>query len=401
MSSQLTGKSSAKVDSPARPYTSAFTRLPSWLDGLRFIVILFVTTRTLLTVIGVYSRQFLEPFHGQHYYWVYSRHLWLDIWGVWDTGWFLEIAQSGYSTALSADPIKLNQANYCFFPLYPLLMRLFAPHYYVGGLLIANFCLMAGSLLLYRLVLLESNRETALRSVKYFYLMPAGFVLSAGFSESLFVALALACFYFARRPEPKWWLVGLSGFFLCLTRPNGIIALFPLGFEYLRHCHFQFRRIRSNVLWLMLLPAGIGAYSAYCHRLTGDWLAYVHVRATGWKHAYQNPFNLIIDNLFSRGPEDQVNAVFTVILIGVIVWAWRRFPFAYWSWAALNLAVLLVNGQAVMNSMFRYAIVIFPLAILLGGLCENRRRDELMSVGLALIQAFLMVFWANGFHVIV
>ena len=44
-----------------------------------------------LTLVGVVARGMIDPLHGRSYRWVYSDRLWLDVWGVWDTGWFLQI----------------------------------------------------------------------------------------------------------------------------------------------------------------------------------------------------------------------------------------------------------------------------------------------------------------------
>jgi len=61
----------------------------------------FFITRTLLTLIGVTSRIILESHRGRGRSDVLKK-VWLDIWGVWDTGWYLNIAQNWYTTDINS-----------------------------------------------------------------------------------------------------------------------------------------------------------------------------------------------------------------------------------------------------------------------------------------------------------
>src|SRR5207244_4089316 len=89
---------------------------------LKAILLLFVTSRIALTLVGVVARLVLGPFHPKRPRWIYSQHLWLDLWGVWDTDYYLRIAEHGYS-----DPLQpAARSDSAFFPLYPLLIRAFA-----------------------------------------------------------------------------------------------------------------------------------------------------------------------------------------------------------------------------------------------------------------------------------
>ncbi len=63
---------------------------------------------------------------------------WLDVWGAWDTGWYLDISLNGYSTIQN----QIHQTNIAFFPLYPTLMRIIGSitgNHYIAGLIISNF----------------------------------------------------------------------------------------------------------------------------------------------------------------------------------------------------------------------------------------------------------------------
>ena len=95
------------------------TTVPPW----KKILVYFLITRALLSVIGASSQILLAPFHAKEDVWHYSSHRILAVWGVWDTGWYLNIAHRGYSPKISTNEQTKNQANFAFFPLFPLSIR--------------------------------------------------------------------------------------------------------------------------------------------------------------------------------------------------------------------------------------------------------------------------------------
>ncbi|CAN5732329.1 hypothetical protein BH23CYA1_BH23CYA1_16680 [soil metagenome] len=146
------------------------------------------------------SRRVLETGYGKQFSW--SKYSWLDIWGVWDSYWYLDIAQNDYST-VSSIPGNPGQTNFPFFPLYPLLMKLLSQltggEYFFAGIFISNVCLLVSGHLLYQLIEPDTDCKTARLSVKYLLLYPVSFILSGVFTESLYLCLLLLCFYLAQR----------------------------------------------------------------------------------------------------------------------------------------------------------------------------------------------------------
>jgi len=53
------------------------------------------------------------------------------------------------------------------------------------------------------------------------------------------------------------------------------------------------------------------------------------------------------------------------------------------------------------GSMPRFALVIFPIFIVLAELTKQRDADEVLTIILALFQGCLMVFWSNGFSLVI
>lgn len=361
--------------------------LPITFKRSRYILLLFIITRIILTLIGVLSRTLLEPYHGDEYVWIYSEKLWLDIWGVWDTGWYLGIADNGY-TATTA--VNLNyQADYAFFPLYPLIIRLFnlvVNNNFISGIIISNICLLTSSIYLYALVYLDESEDVALRSVKYLFLFPTAYILSGVFTESLYLALALTSFYYARKGD--WPIAGSLGFLLSLTRSLGVFIFIPLLYEYLKS-----KPISRDISYLFLIPFGLLLFMIYNFYLTGDFLAFVHIQSA-WGRSFMGPMSAIIGGLISKDAVTLFMAVFASICLLLLIVYYNKLRISYWIFGMYSLIIPLSSG---LDSIPRLALVVFPLFILFAQLTNDHDLDDMLIIFLALIQGCLMVFWSNGF----
>ncbi|MEK8105605.1 hypothetical protein NKG94_11505 [Micromonospora sp. M12] len=116
-------------------------------------------------------------------------------------------------------------------------------------------------------------------------LLPTAFLFQAALTESLFVCLALAAFYYAERR--RWLLVGVLGYFLAMSRSVGLLMALPLALVLLRQHDWRLgpRALLGylRIGWpLLLLPAGWFTFMAYCRWRGGDWFAYQHAQETGW-----------------------------------------------------------------------------------------------------------------------
>jgi hypothetical protein len=354
------------------------------------ILMLFLVSRGILTIIGVISltligRQAASKDH--------LPYLWLDVWGQWDTGWYLDIAKNWYSAELRGPE---HYANYAFFPLYPTLMKLFgglinSP--YIAGLIISNAALLGGAFLLYKFVLLDHDRDIALNSVKYLFLWPTSFVLSSVLTEGLFLLLLVASFYSMRKNA--WLNAGMIGFFLSLTRVIGICFSLPLLYEYMKARRFSLRAIRPDILALALVPAGLLLFSAYNYYLTGDFLAFVHIQSTGWGRQMANPLKTLLYGMagIRANLSDIVSAWFTGFVLTTLVIFYRKIPLSHWLFCLVAIFIPLSGGLA---SMPRYLAVLFPLFILFAQLGKDRRTDLALTVFFAVLQGCLMVFWSIG-----
>src|SRR3954451_7929786 len=163
-----------------------------------------------------------------------------------DAGHYVAIAERGYDQPLRP----------AFCPLYPLLSRavtapLESP--LLGGVAVSFAALAAALFLLHRLVALELGERYARPALLVTALFPTAFFFSAIYTESLFLALSVGAFYFARRE--RWALAALCGALAAATRNTGVLLLVPLA--------LMPRARRRDFAWLAAIPAGLIAVLAY------------------------------------------------------------------------------------------------------------------------------------------
>jgi Dolichyl-phosphate-mannose-protein mannosyltransferase len=239
---------------------------PSWRWALK----LFLVYRLLFSVWSAWVSSvypyFVEeaairiwPINASLDYWLQRTLLWPV--ARYDVIWYVGIAEYGYGYKPGAT---------AFHPLYPLLMgllgRLLGGNYLLAGWLIAQVCCVAMLALLYRLVLLDHDTDTAKRATLFLLGSPLGFSFLLPYTESLLLLCIVGAFYAARRG--RWWLAGLAGAGAALTKQPGVIVLLPLLWEFWdqqgdRLRARDFRPLIRPLLGLALTPLGLLAFLAY------------------------------------------------------------------------------------------------------------------------------------------
>lgn len=369
-------------------------------EKLRYIFSLFLSTRIVLIIIGVASYAVLPLSEGKQATW--SKYTWLDMWGVWDSFWYMDIVQNGYSTASRLADYP-DQTNFPFFPLYPLLMKsvgwMVGDRYFLAGIVISNACLLLSCYVLYRLVEMEWGRHIARRSVQYLFLFPVSFILSGVFTESVYLLLSLLCFYLAKRQN--WWLAGLCGALLSATRTLGVLIALPLLYEYLKSIRFKLKRIRLNSLFLLLIPLGLIAFSLYTYRATGDPL-FFKTNQAAWDRQIVSPLSAFWQAL-SQGLSEPsykklLECAFFAAAFGGLCLFYKRIGFSYWLFGMYSILIPLSAGIA---SMPRFTLPIFPLFIAIAILSRKGSWNQWLILGLGGLQGALMVLWCTGYGLVI
>ncbi len=363
----------------------------------------------------------------------------------WDSAWYLVIAHYGYRPDLGALGTAPRAA---FFPVYPLGIRAISwlgPPPIVAGVALSLAAFAAALYGIHRLTTLElaarsgpRTGEAARLAVLLTAFGPMAFFFSAVYSESLYLALSVGLFWCAR--QGRWALVGILGGLAAATRSTGLVLLAPALMLYLygpradrpadrsRDARSSplvpAYRMRPDILWLALLPAGVLIFGLALAWGGGEFLAPFHAQNV-WGRHFAGPYLGIWDGVkaafegarqllsfqrhtiyFPAGTGSPTVAAghniellaFLVAAIGPFIAAVRRLPGAYWAYVLVALALPLsypVSSQPLM-SLPRFLIVLFPLSIGAGAwLSEHPRATRPLLVCSSVLMAFFLAQFAT------
>ena len=322
-----------------------------------------------------------------------SPSVW-DTFARYDSGWYYQIAKSGYIFVAGGPSAGIGKpGKIAFFPLYPLLMRytgrLFGPdpaNLYFAGIVVSWVAFVAAAVALYFLARLDLSRRQAERAVLLTAIFPFSFFFGVVYSESLFLLLTILSFYAFR--TRRWLAGGIAGALATATRVNGIIMLPALAWIAYRNAQPIVRDRVLAGIGLLLVPMGIGAYSFYIYQLSGnpfEWANSIqrwgyHVGRTPWsaplellQHLTTHPYEYLKSD--PMGPYDTLYGVTAIAFLLLTPFVWLKFGTAYGLFMLLNLSLPLSSG--VFEGLGRYCSVLFPAFILLASI-----RSRMMTIGL-------------------
>lgn len=301
---------------------------------------------------------------------------------VGDAWFYRSIALGGYDTHATAG----KAANWAFFPLYPLAVRTLGPtgEFALDGMVLSHIFFLIALLLLGSLLTSQGyDVPDAERAIWYAAFFPTSYFFSLPMTESLFLALSLAAVLSGA--AARWWMAGVFGGLAALTRAPGVLLLLPLVIMFIERPHGS----RVKAAWLLLVPAGTGVFIWHLWRVTGDPLAFVHVQQNWGREArffwtplveflrhpslVSGPWNLIALNLA---------VTLLVLFAGGALLMQRRWSFGVYALAS----VLLPLSTGSLQSMARYAAVIFPLFAWLSVAGRRQSVDRLITgIGITLL----------------
>jgi hypothetical protein len=330
--------------------------------------------RTLAIVICIKALLFL--FAGQSYQVLQNERLaslrgYLEIWNRWDALNYQKLAQFGYSATGDMQPLLV------FYPLFPWSVRLFAlisRDYLVSAFVVSTLASLVAAIVLLRLVELDYSKELAQRAVWFLFVFPTSYFLHIGYTESLFLMLALSCVYAARRE--RWLIAGVFGALTCLTRANGLV-LIPVLIVEAGHQYLTTRRWRWQWLYILLVSSGFGGYLLLNQHVTGNALAFTSLMQQFFSKSLSSPLTGIDNALgsLSRAPTEAEmigtqEVLFIALGLVCTVVSWIKLRPAYSVWMTGNW--LLFVSVSFVLSVPRYTLTMFPIYILFSMLAARR-----------------------------
>lgn len=321
-----------------------------------------------------YSDRVLEPTKLPSWIWGF---------GNFDGVHYLKIAQDGYKAMFSE----------AFFPLYPILIRIFNffpqnpnldkliyvdPGFFYSGFMLSNTLFLFALFLFYKLVRIDFKKEVAFLSLILLLAFPTSFYFGSVYTESLFLFLTVSTFYLVRKK--KYLLAGLTAAFAAATRITGLILSLVLLIELVRDLKKGFQKINKCELvksfgGVLLSPLGTLLYMFYLLREQGDPLYFLTSQPGFGAERSARPIILLPQvifryiKIFLDLPMDSLkffNAAleFTLTLIPLffLFLFIKKMRFSYWVFTLVCLILPTLTGT--FSSMPRYALggfLLFPL----------------------------------------
>ncbi|MFM8828740.1 MAG: hypothetical protein ACKOGE_05600 [Actinomycetota bacterium] len=250
---------------PSRPaWINKLTALP-WWAWLGVPLVAWLASRLFVTGLGVISS---VSFGRAEIGLDQAVPRALNLFGSWDTTWYLDIARRGY--AFDVGQVGEVFTNVAFFPLMPMIMwvalALGLNPFWVS-IIVSNAMFLVALVALFNLTKGRFGHEMAVRATWVLALAPPAVAASMAYTEGAALGLAVLAGYLAWKGHFGW--AGSVAAVAVLTRPTGVLAVVPvvmlawaLGEEGRRR-----RLVKA------LLPAAVVgvAFLAYMQFRQGSW----------------------------------------------------------------------------------------------------------------------------------
>ena len=321
------------------------------------ILILFLLSRIPCIIFSIF-------YHG------------VDFLNIYDGKYYILIASRGY----------INQEEYAFFPLLPIIMKLLKligiPYKY-SGIIISNISVF---IILFILKKIIDNSNNAYKYYLLFLFSPLLPYTTMCYTESLYILLSLLAFYFYK--EKKYSFSGIFTGLTMLTRNSGIILWGAIGIDML-YSYLKKKDIKLTGIFIFgFVSLVIGMlYPIFLYFKTGDFLYFYSSQSLNWgkKSGYLiftfladikvlirrfslSDFTFFLENWFIFGlgvyvginniKKDLVSSVYILVSLFAFTLVYRD-P-NYWT----SIPSL---------SLFRYVLSLFPLFIYLPKLFDKNK----------------------------
>ncbi len=318
-------------------------------------------------------------------------------WDRWDVGLFRKVAQFGYQ---GRPEHYADEGVEAFFPGAPLVLRVVhvvVPDWTAAGLVMSFVAGAFASVALGRLAALEG--APASRTVLYLVLSPYAVFLFAGYSEALFLALALWGWLCAR--QERWLAAALLVAGAGTVRVSGVFLACGLVVHYLVS---RGGRVRADAAVLLAPFAAVAAYFAYLWVITGDPWRWFTAQELGWGRRTTPPWEALSTTVraafdgaqgaeyaWSLRAEVLAVAVGFVLTVALV----RRRSWGEATYVGLSVGALATSTYYL--SVGRATLLWWPLFVLLA--LAAVRRPWLHTAYLALsapVMALLVLMFTSG-----
>jgi hypothetical protein len=359
---------------------------------------LFLGTRLALFVLAYLAGLMITVNRDLGIWFVTPERPFLDVWLRWDAGWYLAVAEHGYSEVFRGGHLPPVM------PLFAAAVRL------IGGalgdpplaaVLVANVALAAAFVVLHRLVDDLFGAEIASRTLLFVCVFPFSFFGSAAYAESLVLLFAVSAFWAGRSRRPI--LAAVLAACAPLAGQAGLAVWPALLLDYFVAARRNGKRVvPSRALALLLLPPlALGAFAFYLVRIARLPIAAARDIVLGTTR-----YGLLLDGLAPLNPVgfsfgSYGLTIFLMVLMAgcgflLVPWIARRLGVGFACYSLLLLVIPLVGAT---DALCRDVMLAFPVFIALASKIRTPSRETAVVVGSALLLGLFTIMFVAWYPV--
>lgn len=320
----------------------------------------------------------------------------VDMHNRWDSYWYLDIVSNGYY--LKTDN---TLSNVVFFPLYPALIKtagtVLGGDFVLAGWLLSMAFLFLACVYFGKLLREFHPKVDPQLPIILMLIFPTAFFFNVIYTESLFLFLTVATFYYAFRQ--KFYLAGLFAFLGALAHSNGVFLALPILWEVVRISGWKnvlTPKVLAKLVPAFFAPIGSFAFITYDYLKFDDPFLFFKIQSNwgrafsiNWEHFsfFSNP------SIANMG----IDITLAIFIIGATIMVGRKISVLYALFMSATLFAAFSSGT--LMSVGRYSLVMFPLFILLASIKnETFRLGWIFTSTLFLaldIMLFVNNYWAG------
>lgn len=351
---------------------------------------IFSLSKIIIIIVGILAT-LLIPAAVTHRQAV-TENWFLNAWAQYDARAYLDIAQNGYNAQFPGG------GNYAWYPLYPLLIKIFSfAGYDLAAFIIANIASFIAIFYIFKLVKEEFGNKTAKRTILYLSFFPTVYFLTTMYAESLLLMLTVMSFYYAKKE--KWAYACVLGMLASMTRMQGAFLLFPLAYMYFRSIG-GLRSIDKRSLLLLLSPLGALIVMAYHYIVTGNAFiqfstqaAYGRVLAAPWKSFETAIINIINPISTEYLLYNAFNLVMALGFLFLAIYAFKALKKEYGIYFLISMLVPV--SSMTLLSISRHDLIMFPAFIIMAKMAEKKKYSIALGIIYAVFFILLLLFTAR------
>jgi hypothetical protein len=336
----------------------------------------------------------------------------VDLISQWDAGWYRGIVKHGYNEQPKQTGQVAGQANWAFFPLYPLLVwcvtTISGVSIQLAGTLVSVTALLIGGTFAYRYLVLTRSRRVACLGTGLLAFGPFSFYNYTLHTEALFICLIAIGFW--SLVTDRYVIATVAGGLLSATRGLGVLfgvaialhlAIHTDAFDPL-YANWPFSSTREvwdaliqiitdrRVLLLAIVPVGLFVYMLFLWWLVGNPLAFITIQSE-WGRSLGNPIVRLVRAVLFPSLQSQYLAAVGILGLTAAADLVRRGHLVEGVFALLLLLVPIASG---LNSIPRYAFGTTVLVFAAGDWIARTRPLHTAVFGLlTALNVVLLMLW--------